>query len=63
MQVNFFDTKNASCQIQIGVKIAWDNADLMNGSWDMYLASLADFAGIDEIIIIINFAKESSKTW
>ena len=28
----------------------------MNGSWDVYLASTADFAGVDDIIT--NLAKE-----
>ena len=39
-----------------GVEIVWDNVDWMNGSWDAYLASSADFAGADDIIT--NLAKE-----
>ena len=35
--------------------IVWDN-QRMNGSWDAYLASLADFAGADDITT--NLAKE-----
>ena len=34
---------------QIGVEIVWDNVDSMDGSWDAYLASPADFAGADDI--------------
>ena len=41
---------------QIGVEIVWDNVDRMNGSWDTYLASPADFAGADGIVT--NLAKE-----
>ena len=35
--------------IQIGVEIVWDNIELMDGSWNAYLASPADFTGADEI--------------
>ena len=42
--------------IQIGVVTVWDNVDSMNGSWDAYLASPADFAGANDIIT--NLAKE-----
>ena len=38
--------------IRIGVENVWENVDLpwMNGSWDAYLASPADFfAGADDI--------------
>ena len=41
--------------IAFGVEIVWDNQQ-MNGSWDVYLASPADFAGTDDIIT--NLAKE-----
>ena len=34
----------------------WDNVDFKYGSWDVYLPSPADFAGMDDIIT--NFAKE-----
>ena len=42
--------------IQIGVEFVWDNVDWMNGSWNAYLASSADFAGTD--YFITNLAKE-----
>ena len=42
--------------MQIGVVIVWDNFHWMNGSWDAYLASPADFARVDDIIT--NLAKE-----
>ena len=29
--------------MEIGVKIVWKNIDWMNGSWDTYLVSPADF--------------------
>ena len=48
-------SKNALL-IQIGVEIVRDNVYWMNGSWDAYLASPADFAGADDIIT--NLAKE-----
>ena len=42
--------------MQTGVEIVWDNVHWMNGSWDVYLASPADFTGADDITI--NLAKE-----
>ena len=41
--------------IAFGVEIVWDNQRI-NGSWDVYLASPTDFAGVDDIIT--NLAKE-----
>ena len=41
--------------IQIAVKIVWDSVDLINGSWDAYLTSPVDFAGVNDIIA--NLAK------
>ena len=40
--------------IQTGVEIVWENK--LNGSWDAYLTSPADFAGVDDIVT--NLAKE-----
>ena len=40
--------------IQIGVEIVWGN-QRMNGSWDAYLASPADFQEEDDIMT--NFTK------
>ena len=42
--------------IQSGVEIVLDNQQ-MNGSWDAYLVSPADFVGADDIIA--NLAKDN----
>ena len=51
--ITFKHSKN-TLLIQIGVKIVWDNVDCrngqMDGSWDEYLASPAEF--------LTNLAKE-----
>ena len=44
--------------ITFGVEIVWDNKKIkrMNGSWDAYIASPADFSGADDTITYL--AKE-----
>ena len=44
--------------IQIEVEIVWGNVHSMNGSWDAYLASSANFVRRRADGIITNLAKE-----
>ena len=50
-------SNNALLLTAFGVDIVWYNQQ-MNGAWDAYLASPADFAGADDIITNLEREKE-----
>ena len=52
-----FSYDGNSLSLAFGVEIVWDN-QRMNGSWDAYLVSPADFAGADDIITNLANEKE-----
>ena len=58
----FVRSRKNALLIQIGVQIIWDTVDWMNGSWDAYLASPANFAGVDDVIATFTKERESLVT-